>query len=109
MAKKIVDIDQIMRDIEESKLKRREIYPTVDQALSAMQIASLRLRDEGWQLPGNNMFPRDRNFQSLILGSTKTFETTAFGHHPNVTFMIADGNDWWPANIILWKPIDQKG
>jgi predicted component of type VI protein secretion system len=100
-------IQEILRKAEESKKARRDIHPSIEHALEAMQVAWLRLRDDGWRLM-DSRYPKNQNFHSLVPGSTKIFETFVSGEHPNFHFMIADGNDWWPAQPMLWKPIDQK-
>ena len=97
-------IDHILDKAAREKDERAVTFPTIEDALKMMAECKNRLRDDGWRDIHDRHWPKDQNILTICVGCLTPMETMVSGTHPNYTFMVADHNDWWPANPILWKP-----
>jgi hypothetical protein len=97
--------NEIVAEARAARERRRRTMPTTAAALQVMTQAYERLEELGWRAA---MYcPKDRSpFQAIEAGSTGVHDCHYEGKWPNGSYWISADYDLWPANPILFRPID---
>lgn len=91
----------------EAQIRRRERadhLPTTNHCVVALLQTVERLREIGWR--DACYAPKDRSFDAIVMGGSGVHRCQWLGGTAGGWF-IEDTNDWWPAQIVVWREIGE--